>query len=219
MSTVIEFTVPASACALGRSLGDESDARLELDRVVPTDDAVMPFFWVWNRDPEAFVAAAEAERAIEEISVIDRIDGGTLLAARWNREAAGTLFAIVRSGGTLLDARATPHEWRFEVRFADADATGTFREFCRSREVPLTIERVSTSPSHREDRYGLTDEQHEALSVAYQRGYFEEPRRATLSDVAEELGISPRAVAGRLRRGQTVLLERTGLAAYPALSI
>ncbi|WP_331234661.1 helix-turn-helix domain-containing protein [Natronorarus salvus] len=216
MSTRIEFTVPTSACALGRSLGGEPGARLELDRIVPTDDTVMPFFWVWNRDPELFAAAARDERAIDEISIVERVEGGTLFAARWNHEEAGTLFAIARSEGALLDARATTERWRFEVRFVDRAAAGAFRTFCAERGVPLSIERVTTASPREDDRYGLTDEQREALAVAYQRGYFEEPRRATLEDVAREIGITPRALAGRLRRGQATLLERTDLTALPA---
>ncbi|KYH26357.1 HTH DNA binding domain protein [Halalkalicoccus paucihalophilus] len=216
MSTVIEFTVPASSCALGRSLGNDPAALLELDRVVPTDDTVMPFFWVWNLDPEVFAAAAETEAAIEKLTVVDRVEEGTLFAARWNRESAGTLFAIVRSEGTLLEARATCEEWYFEVRFADRAATAEFRTFCRERDVPLVLHRLSTSCSPEPERYGLTAEQREALAVAYRRGYFEEPRGATLGDIAEELGISARAVAGRLRRGQATLLEHAGLTAFPA---
>ncbi|WP_122089497.1 helix-turn-helix domain-containing protein [Halalkalicoccus subterraneus] len=210
MSTVIEFTVPAEDCALGRALGDDPSASLELDRIVPTDDTVMPFFWVWNRDPEAFLATASDEPAIEAVSVVEQVDGGALLSAHWNREEAGTLFAIARSEGALLDARVTNRTWRFEVRFADAAATAAFRQFCADRDVSLSIERVATA-SPRDDDYGLTAEQREALATAYERGYFAEPRGATLEDIADAIGISPRAVAGRLRRGQATLLEHTGL--------
>jgi predicted DNA binding protein len=38
-------------------------------------------------------------------------------------------------------------------------------------------------------------------------GYFEEPRTATLSDVAAELGISQPAAGGLLRRGVRRLVE------------
>lgn len=213
MSTVIEFTVPAEACALGRSLGDDPRARLELDRVVPTGDTVMPFFWVWNRDPDAFVEAARDEEAIEEVTIVDRVDDGALLSARWNREAAGTLFAIARTQGALLDARVANGEWRFEVRFDDTASTAEFRQFCADYGVPLSIQRVASASPREDDRFGLTTEQREALTIAYEQGYFAEPRSATLEDVANALGISPRAVAGRLRRGQATLLERTGLSA------
>lgn len=211
MSVVIEFTVPTSACALGRSLGNDPGALLELDRIVPTDDSVMPFFWVWKRDPERFSEAARAEPAIDRIDVVDRVDGGTLFAAEWNSDAAGTLRGIAETDGTLLDAHATSGEWRFEVRFVDAAATSEFQDLCDERDVPLSLVRVTTSPEPPDHHYGLTPEQREALVVAYGMGFFEEPRRATLEDVASEIGISARAVAGRLRRGQTTLLERTGL--------
>jgi len=216
MSTRIEFTVPTSACALGRSLGGEAGASLELDRIVPIDDTIMPYFWVSGRDPEAFATAARAESAVETISIVDAVEDGTLFAARWNHEEAGTLFAIARSGGVLLDAGATSERWRFEVRFDDREAVAEFRSFCDERGVPLSIERVTTASPRTDGRYGLTAEQQEALAVAYQRGYFQEPRRATLEDVAREIGISPRALAGRLRRGQARLLERTDLTALPA---
>lgn len=38
------------------------------------------------------------------------------------------------------------------------------------------------------------------------RGYFDEPRRATLDDLASELGITRQSLAGRLRRGHRNLL-------------
>jgi predicted DNA binding protein len=211
MSVVIEFTVPANSCALGRSLGGDPDALLELDRIVPTDESVMPFFWVWGRDEESFTEAARTEPAIDRIAVVDRVNGGALFAAEWNPDAAGTLRGIAETDGTLLDAHATNAEWRFEVRFADTADTSEFQRLCDRRGVPLSLVRVTTSPEPPDHHYGLTPEQREALVVAYGMGFFEEPRRATLEDVASEIGISARAVAGRLRRGQTTLLERTGL--------
>jgi predicted DNA binding protein len=48
---------------------------------------------------------------------------------------------------------------------------------------------------------GLTDSQREALLVAFETGYFEEPRNATLSEVAADLDISQPAASGLLRRG------------------
>ncbi|MFC7027483.1 helix-turn-helix domain-containing protein [Halomicroarcula sp. GCM10025710] len=38
-------------------------------------------------------------------------------------------------------------------------------------------------------------------------GFFDEPRTATLEDVAAELGISRQAVANRLRRGHRALIR------------
>ncbi|WP_101294544.1 helix-turn-helix domain-containing protein [Halegenticoccus soli] len=216
MTVVVTFCVPAQACALGRSLGGDPDMTLELDRVIPTENTVMPFFWVWGDDTGAFEASAREEPAIDRLTPIQRVEDGALYSAEWNRDAAGTLRGITRTDGTILEARATCVEWTFEVRFGDADAASAFKEFCREHGVPIDLRRVSTSPEPRRERgYGLTPEQREAMAVAYREGYFDEPRGATLDELARALGISPRAVAGRIRRAQSALIEHTGLAERP----
>ncbi len=218
MSVRVEFSVPASACALGRSLGDNPELSIELDRIVPTDSTIMPFFWLWGPDVESFCAAAREEPAIETLTIIDEVDNGALFRARWDPDAVGTLRSITDTDGVLLDARADTTGWAFEVRFADSEQTSRFRELCAKRDVPIQVTRVRTGaerPTH--DGYRLTDEQSEALAAAYRLGFFTEPRSATLEELADELGISPRAVAGRLRRGQATLLEETGLAEVAAV--
>ncbi|XVH32088.1 helix-turn-helix domain-containing protein [Haloferacaceae archaeon DSL9] len=216
MSVVVEFTVPTTACALGRSIQTAPELTIELDRVVPTGDTVMPFFWVWGPVTSPFETAARSEPAIDQLTAVDRIETGTLFAAQWNRDAAGTLRGIVQSDGTILHARANQERWLFQVRFHGADETAAFRTFCSENDVPINIQRITTDPDHQSDRrYDLTTEQREALAVAYQAGYFDEPRRATLDELADELGISPRAVTGRLRRGQAKLIERTGIGVAP----
>jgi len=59
-------------------------------------------------------------------------------------------------------------------------------------------------------RSGRTDPveyaaQQEALSLAFDRGYFEIPRRVTLVELGDEVGVSDQALSERLRRAQTKL--------------
>ena len=54
----------------------------------------------------------------------------------------------------------------------------------------------------------VTDPQREALKLAYEYGYFNTPREATLAEIAEELGISQQALGSRLRRANRRLIER-----------
>ncbi|WP_117594851.1 helix-turn-helix domain-containing protein [Haloprofundus halophilus] len=213
MSVNVTFTVPTAACALGRSIGDDPGTRIEIDRIVPTGDTVIPFFWLLDGDCDAFTSSARDEPAIDRISVVDRVDEGALLSARWNHGAAGTLRGIVQTDGTLLEARANHAEWHFSVRFDGGDDAAAFRQFCRENEVPISLTRVSAAADRRSDPLSeMTAEQREAMAVAYRAGYFDEPRRVTLDELAAKFGISPRAVAGRLRRGQAKLIEATGLA-------
>jgi predicted DNA binding protein len=43
--------------------------------------------------------------------------------------------------------------------------------------------------------------------LAYERGFFDIPRRATAADLAAELDVSRQAVSERLRRGYAALVE------------
>jgi predicted DNA binding protein len=43
--------------------------------------------------------------------------------------------------------------------------------------------------------------------LALERGYYDEPREATLDDLAGEVGISRQAYARRLRRGYRTLIQ------------
>ncbi|MGM0606491.1 MAG: bacterio-opsin activator domain-containing protein [Halobacteriota archaeon] len=212
MSIEVEFTVPAAKCALGRSLGGDPDVRIEIDRIVPTGETIMPFFWLWGGDCDDFERVAKTEPGIDDISVVDTVENGALFRATWNTDVASTLKAIENADGVLLGARADHVGWRFEVRFPSTDHTSLFNEYCAENSDKIEIVRVTpTTGRDHGTGFGLTDAQSEALAVAYRLGYFNEPREATLEAVAAELDISPRAVAGRLRRGQAALLEHTGL--------
>lgn len=53
----------------------------------------------------------------------------------------------------------------------------------------------------------LTDRQREVISVAAELGYFDVPRRATLSDVADEMNLEKSTVGEHLRRGMGHVAE------------
>jgi len=58
---------------------------------------------------------------------------------------------------------------------------------------------------NRSGRFGLTEQQYEAITAALEHGYYEIPRDASAEDLAGEIGISRQAFAERLRRGHRTL--------------
>lgn len=54
----------------------------------------------------------------------------------------------------------------------------------------------------------LTERQRECLTVAFREGYFEVPRRCTLEDVAEAIGVDKSTASETIRRGSSRVLER-----------
>lgn len=58
-------------------------------------------------------------------------------------------------------------------------------------------------------RWTVTQKQQEAMQLAREQGYYDEPRTVSLSELGVMLGISQGAVGGRLRRGTGTLIDDT----------
>jgi len=121
------------------------------------------------------------------------------------------LRALSSEDATFDRIAVTPGGWRYTARFADRATFDTFREFWQSEGYQFRLHRLT-----REERGagegdgagdGLTDRQREAVRTAYELGYFDIPRQASLEDVAAELGITASSLSERLRRAQTHLVE------------
>lgn len=46
MATIAEYTIPAESFPLGSVFKEFPDVEVELERVVPTNKAIIPYFWV-----------------------------------------------------------------------------------------------------------------------------------------------------------------------------
>jgi hypothetical protein len=205
VTVVVEFTVPPDRFLLGGALPD-SDVRIELERVVPTTGAVVPYVWASGSGVEAFADRASGLPTVTEFTLIDDADGQSLYRLDVDRRSP-TVDALASSGGSLLLAEW--HDgWSLRARFDERTAASAFMERCADRSVPITVERVYTAdrPSRR-GPVGLTDKQYEALELAVEAGYFTSPKRATLDELADVLEISPQALSKRLRRANELVLR------------
>lgn len=106
--------------------------------------------------------------------------------------------------------------WRQTGWFANREAFSKFSSFWQ-QHAGFRLERLTHDRKPEPPGDGLTDRQREALRTAYERGYFEIPRQASLEAVATELGISASSVSERLRRAQTQLIEETVATTWPPL--
>jgi predicted DNA binding protein len=109
-----------------------------------------------------------------------------------------------------------PRGWRQTGWFADRAAFTEFSSFWQ-QNADFRLHRLTQDGESEPAGDGLTDRQDEALRIAYERGYFDVPRRASLEDIAVELDISPSSVSERLRRAQTQLIEETVATTWPPL--
>lgn len=115
---------------------------------------------------------------------------------------------LTKRGGAMLSAYCQNGAWNGRYQFPDRDTLVAMREFCHENGMTFDVQRLyrADDPGDWGDA-GLTDRQREALLVAYEAGYYDDPRLASLEDVATTLDISATAVGRRLRRGTASLVE------------
>ena len=210
MATIAEFTIPTDDFPLGRIFESLPNATVELERVVPTDNAILPYFWARNTDADHIRDALEDEPAFESVTLIDDLDDSGLFRAQWNQGVESVLTGVLQAELTLLSAFGTHDTWTFEFRAEDSDRILEFQQYCADHDIDVRLTRLkSVAEMVTGDEYNLTANQHEALLLAFNEGYYDDPRRTDLETLANRLGISRPAFANRLSRGTRNLLGST----------
>jgi hypothetical protein len=78
-------------------------------------------------------------------------------------------------GAVILDAVGSAAGWELRVLFPDRDDVRTTTDFCDNHNLTLTIHSIRQLSSETartgSARFGLTADQHEALTRAYEQGY------------------------------------------------
>jgi len=208
MSVQARVAVPPAEFLLGRALAIDAGARIELERVVPLRDGLVPYLRVESDDPALVTDTIAAETAVTDVDPVRRGDGEWLLRVRWAADGCEFLSLLTDADAACVEAVAVDGTWHLTLRFRTHERLTDWYRRCSERSLRPTVERVHEVGSPREDdAYALTERQHEALGAALEAGYFAVPRSATLEEVAAGLGISDTAASQRIRRGTRNLLS------------
>jgi len=221
MGLIAEYEVGCEALPLTGIARAVPAATLTV-QMVPNAEGHSPFIVRVHEGPaDAVEDAFEASDFVAEYTVL--AEGEThryqVIPAPSMEEQLGDHVDDIRGLRELSAADATfdrlevrPDGWRYVGRFVDRETFDTFREFWQSEGHSFRLRRLT-----RDDEGGagvgsdgddaLTSRQRAAVRTAYEMGYFEIPRRASLEDVAAELDISASSCSERLRRAQTHLVE------------
>lgn len=214
MATVAEFTLPADEFPLGTIFTELPGVTVQLERVIPDMNSVVPYFWVRGTESDAIVAQFSEHPGVRDIREVETIDGEHLMRCEWVSEHDNVLDGLIAPEVILLSAIGTAEGWTFELRGESRDAIAEFQEYCHDHGIPVTLEELHALRPLDAKR-GLTGSQQEALVVAYEHGYFDTPRETTLQEVADDLGISQQALGARLRRGYRRLVEQALIESRP----
>lgn len=166
---------------------------------------------------DAVVAAIE-----DRVTLRGRVvrDGRTLaITGACLQEHGGTVERHMTRHGCLL---LPPLRYARGAKFCrvlaldSADLTGLYRDLSAEREVTVESKRSLDEPSAERPAPALdavlptlSPRQREALTVAYEGGYYRIPREITTEDVADALGVQRRTAEEHLRRAENKLLDAT----------
>ncbi|WP_280588451.1 helix-turn-helix domain-containing protein [Halorubrum sp. Boch-26] len=175
------------------------DAGFRVLTAVPGESAGFALVRITALDVDAVLSAMESHGALASVSVMAREDGAATV--QLETDAPLLLLAAKRSG--------LPIEMPLNIEdgVAEVEVTGEHERVAemgrRLRELGLEFEvervRQRVNPARL-----LTDRQRELLLAAVDLGYYDVPRRATLTEVADHVGIAKSTCSETLQR-----VERT----------
>jgi predicted DNA binding protein len=208
MIVIADISIPADQFPLGRALDGFPAVEIELERLVPLREAIVPLFWVADGDSKAVEETLRADPITESVTRLTEADSRVLYEVEWSTDVDGLVQALLTSDARLLAAEGTADVWDFRVQFRSRSDMARFHQACDERGISLTLRRLY-NPSLPETSGSLSDEQYEALTTAYRAGYFDIPRSSKMGDLAAEFGVSDSAFSQRIRRGISTLIAET----------
>ena len=208
MSTIVEAKVPADQFALSETLTSVPDAEFRMVRLVAHGgDSVMPFLWAQCEDRDALVDSLDDDDSVGTAEVLAEFDDECLIHVDWEARIRVLVSIVSEEDATILDAHGLDDSWRIQIFFPDHDSVSTVYDFCHEYGIDVTLDRIcDMSESYEQGGIRLTEEQYQAISHAYEAGYYDVPRRVNQEELAESFDVSHQALSERLRRGhQTVI--------------
>jgi predicted DNA binding protein len=166
--------------------------------------------WVDCEDFETFETAVRDDPTVTAPELLTELDERRLYRFPLTEEGkeADAMPLYMEVGGVHEGMVATSDHWHNRTRFPDRDAFQRVYRFFRSHDIEVTLDRLWEEANPREATgSNLTDIQRETLVVAMECGYLDIPRRCSLAEFGDQLGVSQSAASERFRRAVKTLLR------------
>ena len=177
-ATVAELTMPVAAFALGETAAALEAVTFEIERVVAHgSDSLVPLVWVSGSEREALERALDDDPSVEAFDFLtdtardSSAESEFLYRMEWNERIEAFVALLVEAGGTVLTARTANGRWHLRLLFPERAALARAYDDCEAVVPAIDVRRIYALDEGREGRFGLTDEQREALALAFDHGY------------------------------------------------
>jgi hypothetical protein len=206
VTIVTDVRVPADAFPLGRILRAYPTVEIELERLVPTRQAIIPLFWVASESETPVEATLSTDPLVEGIHKLTRTSGRSLYAVDWSPDVDGLIGLFVDLDIHVMAADGTADAWEFRLQFRNRARLSAFRRSCQEQGINLELLQLY-NPMMPKEGGVLSSAEHDVLAVAYENGYFNTPREITQRELADLVGISENAVSKQLRTAIKLVVE------------
>ena len=208
MVVIADITVPADTFPLGRVLDEFPKVTIELERIVPLREAIVPLFWTGSVEEDRIRTCLLEDPKTDSVEVLSVKEEKTLFEVYWSSDINGLIKALIDARAEILEASGTADHWEFRLRFPSHDELSSFNVALTEQGIPVTLRHIYNRSVPGEEP-SLSSKQRETLRTAYREGYFRVPRQTTQGELADEMGISDSALSQRIRRSVGALVGET----------
>lgn len=178
---------------------DHPDATFRVLSVHSSDATGVVLLEIDSRDVDPILSAIEAHDEVLAFEPIGTEDRTTLVQVE---TANPRLLSAVLSAGVPLQTPFEVHaglaSWEITTSSDRLSSLGDRLDAAGIEYDLQSVQHHAVDPT----KQLLTDRQREVLMTAYEMGYYETPRRATLTEVAGSLDVSKATVSDILHRAE-----------------
>jgi predicted DNA binding protein len=181
VAIIIRGTVPADEFALSHALQQVPELEIECERVVQSSEhSILPLLWVRAPDGDAVEAALEEDPTVDRVSCLSAFETESLYRMEWVDHVRLLLQMITNGDATILDAHGRDGHWQLRALYPDREDFSRTHEFVADHGLTFDVDSIREMNGDPSGRFGLTDDQYDALVEAAKRGYYDVPRSVTL---------------------------------------
>ncbi|UTF55479.1 helix-turn-helix domain-containing protein [Natronosalvus rutilus] len=205
MTTVAELEVPAGHFAAATAFERIPSLEFQFAGVVGEGP---PLVWVSGASRNEIQEALEADPTLSVLaSLTDASRERWLFRLEFDAPITQFQEVIADHGGAILETTGEDHHWTIELLFHDRESLSAAHDELLDQEFSVSVRRMTELDGDLSEETPLTETQYETIVTAHELGYFDVPRKVTLKELADELGISHQALSERLRRSHAALVS------------
>ncbi|MFB6127112.1 MAG: helix-turn-helix domain-containing protein [Halolamina sp.] len=211
MSATAKIYIEHERLALVPTLQRLDDIKIRVITQGTTASGATNFPFLIEYDNRAELRAElDDDPTVKSYEVVDWTGNTGIYYVEHTPETVLISTVVTEVNGFLVHTETQRKGWMVRLLLPEREALNAIWEFATDKGMSLEIIGVyGGAGAGGDDTYGLTEEQVTALKTAYQEGYFAEPRKVSLSETTDQLGLSSTAMSGCLRRGMRNLVAAT----------